>query len=81
MPIINEYHSTNLGEAFVPEAAFAENRLMQTSAVPAVVNTGGNAVSGFSIRYTTIDELAAHDAMREPMDPAETFRRFGFIGE
>lgn len=60
MPIINEVFRANIGpDVFASRlhngCGLGPNR------VPAVVNVGGNAVSGFSVRFTTIDEVAAQE--------------------
>jgi len=67
MPIINEYHSTNAGQGFGPEMLYPEGCMMQTGAMPAVVNMGGDAVTGYAIRYATIDELNTQSDMFNEM--------------
>ena len=65
MPIINEFPSTGVG--WMPEMFCPEGPMMQAGGLPAVVNMGGNAVTGFAIRYTTIDELARQSGVLNEM--------------
>ena len=68
MPIMNQYRNTNAGQNFMPEMACAPNPMAQASQSSAIVNMGGNAVTGYSVRYTSIGEL---NAQAQGFMPAE----------
>jgi len=78
MPIINEYPS--VGESFMPGMYCPEDLMMQSGALPAVENMGGNAVTGYAIRYTTIDELTSQSGMLNEMLLAGLLSNQGFGG-
>ena len=81
MPIINEYPSATAGQAFAPEMDCPEGRMPLPDSVPAVVNMGGNAVTGYAIRYTSIGELTAQSETRNEMEGADLLlrQRFGVV--
>lgn len=79
MPIINEYPSMDMGQGVMPEMMFPESPMLQANAMPAVRNMGGNAVTGYAIRYTSIGELEAQYYMHDEMETADLLlqQRFG----
>jgi len=59
------------------EMVCPEGSMAQAYPPPAIVNMGGNAVTGYSIRYTSIDELNAQSGMPVEMAMAQQFFRQG----
>ncbi|MCL2810530.1 MAG: hypothetical protein FWD25_01390 [Clostridia bacterium] len=77
MPIINEYRNTNVGQEYMNEMVCPQGSMAQAYHQPAIVNMGGNAVTGYSIRYTSIDEVNAQSGMPAEMAMAQEFFRQG----
>jgi len=77
MPIMNPYRNTNAGQNWMPEMTCGQGPMAQASPAAAIVNRGGNAVTGYSVRYTNIGELTAQALGFMPNEMETAYPFFG----